>query len=105
MAISEKALNIAVMVFCAVVVVLVLTLGLIVKPDGAGSEIDTAYLWDAFHPFSFWDFIGLVMFLIAVIFISGVWKLWRPNKPTMGTGINWIFWAIGALGIVLIFMS
>lgn len=102
---DEKVLNTIAVAFCAVVVILFFVLGLIVKPDGAGSEIDTVFLWDAFHPFSFWDLLGTVLFLISVGFISGIWKKFFPNNPTMGTGINWIFWAAGVLGIVLIFMS
>ena len=102
---DEKILNTVAVAFCAVIVVLFFTLGLIVKPAGAGSAIDTAYLWDAFHPFGFLDFIGTVLFLVSVVFISGIWKKFLPNRPTWGAGINYAFWAAGALGIVLIFVS
>ena len=102
---DEKILNTIVVGFCGVVVFLIFLLGLIVKPDGAGSAINTEFLWDAWHPFSFWDFIGTVFLLAAVIFISGIWKKFYPNNPTTGQGIQYGFWAAGALGIVLIFMS
>ena len=102
---DEKILNTIVVVFCAIVLVLFFTLGLIVKPDGAGSEVNTEFLWDALHPFSFWDGLGLLLFLSAVVFISGIWKKFIPNNPTTGAGLNYAFGAAGALGIVLIFAS
>lgn len=102
---DEKVLGTIAVVFCALVVVLFFLFGLIIKPEGAGSATSTEFLWDAFHPFGVLDFLGTVLFLASVVFISGIWKKFLPNNPTTGQGIQYGFWAAGALGIVLIFAS
>lgn len=101
----EKFLNKFIPIFCGLIVFLIVLLGLVIKPDGAGSTIDTEFLWDAWHPFTGLDVVGSILLLAAIVFISGVWKLVLPNNPTWGTGINKYFWAAGALGIILIFAS
>ena len=82
---------------------LFILLGLIVKPEGAGSTLHQAYLWDAFHPFSVGDFFGTVFILCGFLWISGWWQ----NFVFLSSmrGIQPILLGLAALGVVLIFAS
>jgi hypothetical protein len=100
---DEKILTWIVRGILALIMFLFVLLGFIIKPQGSGSLIDVSNLWDAMHPASFINVVGVVCWLLCVLYVSGFWKKWIPEVVTMGAKWNYTALAIGILSVILMF--
>jgi hypothetical protein len=105
--------------FVALVAFLIILLGLVIKPAPDGDPFSAGNLWEALHPASSVNIIGLVMVLQVLIVFSPllgiVLKLWakyvtkEPNPetelylPSGSVGVALISFFLGVLGVFLIF--
>jgi hypothetical protein len=80
--------------------------GFIVKPQGAGSLVDLEFLWDALHPASFINILGVLLFFVPIIGLSGLWTKLVPAYfvDRVSEWIGWVFFVAGVLGVVLMFI-
>jgi hypothetical protein len=100
---DERAEFTLVQIIVGVCVALFFLFGLVIKPEGAHNGIDIEYLWDAFHPFTFWDGLGTFLFLFFAVTVSGILRRFLPDDLVSGNGLSWACWGAGAFGVVLIF--
>jgi hypothetical protein len=92
------------------IVVLVLVMfishGFIIKPQGNASLIDLEFLWYALHPASILNILGVILFMVPILGLSGVWRLFFTEYQVdlVSEWIGWVFFASGILGVVFMFI-
>ena len=96
---DEKRLWTVVKVFVIIVGVLFIYHGFLHKPTPPEGT-----LWDALHPASFVNWIGVIMWIACMVGISGsfVPKL-NDTFEDVGRWFPYVVFAVGILGIVLMF--
>jgi hypothetical protein len=83
------------------IVVIAFTLGLLIKPKD-GCDLDRVYLWCRVHPFTLFDFIGILIFYAGAFVLSGIWRGWLTlYNPVNSAKWNLVAGAAIALGIIL----
>lgn len=80
----------------AAIAIFFIVFGFFVKQD---CDIDRVYLWCRLHPLSFFDIIGVIMFLAGCFLLSGVYKFWNPENSVKW---NLIWFALMFLSVVII---
>jgi hypothetical protein len=101
----DNAVALGVKIFAAIIMSLIVLFGWFVKPDGAGSSVDIEFLWDAVHPASVLNIIGLVLLFISILGLTGFSK-WVFGVLSMPEGSSWILDVLsagGILGVILTF--
>ncbi len=90
----------------ALIAVLFIVHGFIIKPHGAGSLVDLEFVWDALHPASIVNIIGVILFFALILGLSGLWKLFVSDyyADLVSDWIGWVFLSVGVLGILLMFI-
>lgn len=102
---DERNAWIVVRSVCSLILFLFLLLGLVVKPAGAESEIDMEFVWQALHPASILNIIGVILWLVCLFGLTGLWSKLVP-ETLADKAAKWLPHAIigtGALGAFLIF--
>lgn len=68
-------------------------------------EYSTDFYW-RLHPFMWWDFLGLILFEIALILITGVWSLvFGVKYVTKPDAYSWGSWALAVIAILLMMIN
>lgn len=96
---NEKTLQKVVMAVVAVILVLFFTMGVFGNPS---CDIDAVFLGCRFHPFTAGDLIGTILFTAFALYIGGFLKLLKFDPWGAGALWNYIAFAVGILGIILI---
>lgn len=103
----RRGLPLAIRIFFAFILFLMILFGFIVKPDGAGSNIDVEFLWDAMHPASLINWLGFILSLGFMFALSGLPILIWDFDPLQPPGSTWYpkaLFAGGVLGVILMFV-
>jgi hypothetical protein len=90
----------------ALVLLMFIIHGFIIKPQGAGSAIDLEFLWDALHPASVLNILGVLLFFVPIVGLSGAWKLFVNSYTVdrVSEWIGWVFLVAGGLGVLFMFI-
>jgi hypothetical protein len=90
----------------ALILLMFIIHGFIIKPQGSGSAIDLEFLWDALHPASTLNIIGVILFFVPIVGLSGLWKKMFDSYTVdlVSEWIGWVFLVSGALGVIFMFI-
>jgi hypothetical protein len=90
----------------ALILLMFIVHGFIIKPKGAGSAVDLEFLWDALHPASVLNIIGVILFIVPIVGLSGIWKRCFTEYfvDRVSQWIGWVFFVSGILGVLFMFV-
>lgn len=102
---QENKVFLIVRIVCGLILGVFIWNGWIVKPSGTNDPFVTENLWEAVHPASALNVIGLVLMILSILSLTGftkwIWGMW-----SMPIGSSWIPQALafgGILGALLTF--
>lgn len=98
---SDKAMQFIVYAGVLIILGMFFAFGFFIKPTDSTED----KLWGAVHPTTWLDIVGVIMFTISALGLSGISRAIIGEKlmPPKSAWITWTVVAMGALGIVLMF--
>lgn len=88
------------------VVIFFIYFGYLHKPTFVDDPFVNDNLWDALHPTSFINAIGLIFIGIFLFYLSGFWRkiIGTQLLPVGSSWPNYVGFAVGVLGFILIWI-
>jgi hypothetical protein len=106
---SEKLEWLVLRVFFAAILTLQLLLMFVFNPGGATDKFAVESLWEAVHPFGFFDFIALIANLFVFLYLGGlankvikpIYELVQPKGENSFGLTRGVFWV--CVGLMLLY--
>jgi len=104
---DEHLLATGVRIFLGIIVIIFILFGYVIKGSGSGTDkFSNVTLWDALHPTSLINGIGIAFLLVFVFYLSGLWQRFTGTilLPAGSVWPNYAGFAIGILGLIFIWL-